>query len=45
MTWLVPLLNVSLMVLFFALWVGVSIWLVLRHPDAEPTRRIHHGIG
>jgi hypothetical protein len=56
MTWLVLLLNVPLMVLFFALWVGVPIWLVLRHSDAGPTppakrlhhsgaRRIHHDVG
>jgi hypothetical protein len=31
MTWL--LLNVSLAVLFFALWVGVPLWLVVKHPD------------
>jgi hypothetical protein len=35
MTWL--LLNIPLAVLFFALWVGVPMWLVLRHPDREPT--------
>jgi len=34
MTWL--LLNVPLIVLFFALWVGVPMWLVLRHPDTGP---------
>jgi hypothetical protein len=34
MTWL--LLNIPLAVLFFALWVGVPMWLVLRHPDREP---------
>ena len=36
MTWL--LLNVPLMVLFFALWVGVPLWLVLKHPDTGPTQ-------
>ena len=35
MTWL--LLNVPLMVLFVALWVGVPMWLVLKHPDTMPT--------
>jgi hypothetical protein len=35
MTWL--LLNIPLMVLFFALWVGIPLWLVLRHPDRTPT--------
>jgi hypothetical protein len=35
MTWL--LLNIPLMALFAALWVGVPMWLVLKHPDREPT--------
>ena len=35
MTWL--LLNILLMVLFFALWAGIPLWLVLKHPDREPT--------
>ena len=35
MTWL--LLNVPLMVLFFALWVGIPMWLVLKRPDRKPT--------
>jgi hypothetical protein len=35
MTWL--LMNVPLMILFFALWVGVPLWLVLKHPDTKPT--------
>jgi hypothetical protein len=34
MTWL--LLNVPLMVLFVALWAGVPMWLVLKHPDTKP---------
>ena len=34
MTWL--LLNIPLMVLFFALWVGIPMWLVLRRPDRKP---------
>ena len=34
MTWL--LLNVPLMVLFFVLWVGVPMWLVLKRPDTRP---------
>jgi hypothetical protein len=34
MTWL--LLNIPLMVLFFALWVGVPVWLVLKRPDRKP---------
>jgi hypothetical protein len=36
MTWL--LLNIPLIVLFFALWVGVPMWLVLKHPDTAPAR-------
>jgi hypothetical protein len=35
MTWL--LMNVPLMILFFALSVGVPMWLVLKHPDTKPT--------
>ena len=35
MTWL--LLNIPLMILFFALWVGIPLWLVRRNPDTEPT--------
>lgn len=35
MTWL--LMNIPLMVLFFALWVGIPVWLVRRHPDRKPT--------
>jgi len=34
MTWL--LYNIPLMILFFALWVGIPMWLVLRRPDAGP---------
>ena len=29
--------NVPLMVLFVALWVGIPTWLVLKHPDRKPT--------
>ena len=35
MTWL--LLNIPLMVLFFALWAGIPMWLVLRRPDRKPS--------
>jgi hypothetical protein len=31
MTWL--LLNIPLATLFFALWVGIPLWLVRKHPD------------
>ncbi len=34
MAWL--LLNIPLMVLFFALWVGVPVWLVRTRPDRKP---------
>jgi hypothetical protein len=34
MTWL--LYNIPLMVLFFALWVGIPMWLVIRRPDTGP---------
>jgi hypothetical protein len=30
------LANFPLMVLFFALWVGIPLWLVTRHPDTGP---------
>ena len=33
MTWL--LLNIPLMVLFFALWVGIPMWLVLKRPGRK----------
>ena len=35
MTWM--LLNIPLMVLFFALWAGIPMWLVLKRPDRKPT--------
>jgi len=35
MTWL--WVNVPLMVVFVALWVGIPTWLVLKHPDRKPT--------
>ena len=34
MNWL--LFNVLLAIPFAALWVGVPVWLVLRHPDTGP---------
>jgi hypothetical protein len=33
MTWLT--VNILLMVLFFALWVGIPVWLVLRRTEAN----------
>jgi len=37
MTWL--LLNIPLMVLFFALWAGIPMWLVLKHPEGGLAKR------
>ena len=34
MTWM--WIDVPLMVTFFALWVGIPTWLVLKHPDRKP---------
>ncbi len=34
MTWL--WVNVPMMVLFVALWVGIPMWLVLKRPDKKP---------
>ena len=33
MTWL--LLNLLVAAPFFAIWVGVPLWLVLKHPDQD----------
>jgi hypothetical protein len=29
-------INIPLMVLAFALWVGIPMWMVLRRPDRDP---------
>jgi hypothetical protein len=29
-------LNIPLMALFFALWVGVPMWMILKRPDRDP---------
>jgi hypothetical protein len=29
-------INIPLMALAFALWTGIPLWLVLRHPDRHP---------
>jgi hypothetical protein len=29
-------INIPLMALAFALWVGIPMWMVLRHPDKDP---------
>lgn len=34
MTWL--MINVPLMIVFVAFWVGIPTWLVLKHPDSKP---------
>ena len=31
-------MNIPLMVLAFGAWVGVPLWLVLRHPDQHPSK-------
>jgi hypothetical protein len=31
-------LNIPLAVVFVAVYVGVPLWLVVRHPDEEPRR-------
>jgi len=30
-------MNIPLMVLFFALWAGIPMWLVLKRPDGKPS--------
>lgn len=29
-------INIPLMALFFSLWAGIPLWLVLKHPDRDP---------
>ena len=29
-------INISLMALFFALWVGVPMWMIFQRPDRDP---------
>jgi len=41
MTWL--LINLLLAALFFAIWVGVPLWLVLKHPDQDARPRAASG--
>ena len=31
-------INIPLMAIAFALWVGIPMWLVLRHPDEDPRK-------
>jgi hypothetical protein len=42
MTWL--LLNIPLMILFFALMTGIPLWLVRKHPDTKPTLAAAPGV-
>ena len=42
MTWL--LLNIPLMVLFVALWVGIPLWLVRKRPDTKPALAAAPGV-
>jgi hypothetical protein len=32
-------LNIPLAAVFFAAWVGVPLWLVIKRPDEEPARQ------
>jgi hypothetical protein len=34
MTWL--FMNIPLMIVFFGLWVGIPLWMVLRSKDTSP---------
>ena len=34
MTWLLS--NILMVIPFLALWVGIPMWLVLKHPDTGP---------
>ena len=38
------LLNIPLMVLFMALWVGIPLWLVRKYPDTKPTLAAAPGV-
>jgi hypothetical protein len=38
------LLDIPLMVLFFALWVAVPLWLIRKHPDTKPTLAAAPGV-
>jgi hypothetical protein len=29
-------INIPLMVLFFALWVGIPMWMIVKRPDRHP---------
>jgi hypothetical protein len=33
-------MNIPLAALIFAVWTGVPLWLVLRHPDTGPQLRV-----
>ena len=40
MIWFV--LNIPLAVAFFAAWVGIPLWLVIKHPDTPPDHSEAH---
>jgi hypothetical protein len=42
MTWM--MLNIPLMVLFFALWAGIPMWLVLERSDRRPAVAAEPGV-
>ena len=42
MTWM--LLNIPLAVLFFALWAGIPMWLVLKRPDRGPSLSVARAV-
>ena len=29
-------INIPFMVLFFALWAGIPMWMIVKHPDRHP---------
>jgi hypothetical protein len=33
-------INIPLMVLAFAIWVGVPLWIVLKRPDRHPSKTV-----
>ncbi len=37
-------MNIPLMIIAFGLWVGVPLWLVLRHPEQNPKENRVTGI-
>ena len=33
-------MNIPLAAMFFAIWTGMPLWLVLKHPDTGPESRV-----